>query len=577
MRVINGITISPGIAAGPVYRFEHDSFAIPKNHVKISQAPAELLKLKRAIAKAVDELDQIRILVLDHLDENQAKIFEAQLMALSDEEVLNMVKIKVRKERKNVIWAYNEVMSSFEQLLENSNSDYHKERYIDLRDVKRRIMHHLTSREKFAKPGFKEPSIVIANRLSPSELIHFNSQNALGLITRFGGINSHVGILSRGLRLPYISDVAEIDEIEAEKEMILDADNGKVIIDLNQKEWTHFHEKSDNFVRERKRLISNPPVNQTKDGEQFQILLNAGFLSEVCALDPLSVQGIGLFRTEFLCIESNSIPTEEEQYQIYRKVIEHMNGLPIGFRTFDFGRDKFVEMLDLEIFHQEDIFDNWGGIQFLLDNPSLLKNQFKALMRASAHGSIEIMLPMISKLEEVRKSRQIMEEAKLELLRSGIEFNDDMLFGIMVETTDALEILDELGAEVDFFSIGTNDLSLFLLGDKRDEVFTKNYYQPILFKSIRRVIDSARRMNVLVDVCGEMASDPLALIGLIATGIRSISVNSTALKKVSDVVRNIEVKNLSNLGEYILNANSEFEIYSQLSDYYKHILEERDK
>ena len=569
MKVIKGIAISPGIAAGPIYHFERYHFLIPKTFIRPSEVVKELIRFKRAIAKAVDELNQIRELVLDHLDEDHAKIIEAQLMALSDEEMLKQVQEVVRKKHKNITWAYYEVMTSYEKVLEKTLNNYRKERYIDLRDVKRRIIHHLSLKKRFTHTEFTKPSIIVAKRLSPSDLIHINDQNAIGIIAQSGGLNSHVGILSRALRLPYISGVADIDEIAKEKQAILNADKGEVIFGADEKTWNRYLKKAEKFSSRRKESIVSPLVRETKDGQPFQILLNAGFLSEVCAIDPSSVQGIGLFRTEFLCIERNSIPDEDEQFETYTDVLKHMKGLPVRFRTFDFGRDKFMEMLDLEIFHQDDIFDDWGGIQFCLDNPELMKSQLRALLRASVHGPIEIMLPMISSIDEVHRSKELLNIAKEDLSRRGREFSNNIPLGIMVETKDVLDILDELADEVDFFSIGTNDLAQFLLKTKRDEIMTKIYYHPIIFQAIKRIVETAEKSNIPVDVCGEMASNPLALIGLTALGIHSISISSSSLLLIPNEVRNIEIRNAEMLSKEILMADSALTVFSMLNEYYQ--------
>jgi phosphotransferase system enzyme I (PtsI) len=290
-------------------------------------------------------------------------------------------------------------------------------------------------------------------------------------------------------------------------------------------------------------------------------------------MDPALIQGIGLFRTEFLCIERNSIPDEDEQFQAYKAVLEKMNDLPVVFRVYDFGRDKLLAMLDLEILQEDHVFDEWGGIGFLLDNPEILKVQLRAILRASIYGNTQIMLPLVMFVEEVTRTKEILETIKSELKRERLAFSKNIELGAMIETSSVLEELDELAKHVDFFSIGTNDLALYLLGSGRMIDLTKNYYHPKIFRAIDKVIKAGNKAGIPVDVCGEMASDPYALIGLTAIGIRSISVSSSALAAVSDEVSKIDIQQCSELVNSILSTDSAFTIYSQLKKFYHEQLE----
>lgn len=570
MKTIKGVKIAPGIAIGPAYRFERYKFAIPKNYIKPSDIPNEVMKLRKAISKSVSELTQIKEIVKEYLDKDHARMIDAQLMALTDEEILKEIRAEVCEKHKNIIWAYYDVMNKYEKTLEKVLHQYHQERSVDLRDVKKRIIHHLSIDRDYMELNITEPTIFVSEKLHPSDLIQMNHENATGIVTKYGGMDSHVAILARAFNIPYLSDVCKIDEIAHGDKIYLDADNEVVIINPDEKFRRDLEGRAKSFAISKSTVSKSP--DRTFDKVPFEVLLNAGFQSEVKAIDPTTVKGIGLFRTEFLCIEMNSIPDEDEQFEAYRSIVKHMKGLPVTFRTFDFTHDKFVEILDIEFFGENKLLDRSGGIRFCLDNPSIFVTQLRAILKASMFGTIKIMLPMVHNLSEVTESKAYLESIKSEFRERGISYRQDIPFGIMVETKEALDNLEELAKEVDFFSIGTNDLALFLLKTQRSETLTKNYYHPTILKAIDRIERVARKANIPVTVCGEMASDPYGLIELIALGIRSVSINSSALKQVAEVIRNIKVKEAELLRDRLLNAKDAYESFLILNEFYKKVM-----
>jgi phosphotransferase system enzyme I (PtsI) len=596
VKTIKGIKISSGVVSGPVFYFERGKLTVPKHFIREGDFDSEFERFNTAIRKSKNELTQVRDLVHNHLDEDHAKIIEAQLLAVQDEEMITAVRelmIREKKnvtwayfevmddyekelmirEKKNVTWAYFEVMDDYEKLLLKTFSQFFKERTADLRDIKKRVIYHLSHEKDIIQPEIIKPSVIVAEKMSPSDLMHIDHKLTLGIITRYGGIDSHAGILTRAFRVPYISNINRIQEIVSYSEIILDADNEAILLDITDDIKASYESRIQDFRRHRDKIISDKVANSTKDGVPYHIYLNAGFVDEVKAMDPALIQGIGLFRTEFLCIERNSIPDESVQFQAYKAVLEKMNDLPVVFRVYDFGRDKLLAMLDLEILQEDHVFDEWGGIGFLLDNPEILKAQLRAILRASAYGNTRIMLPLVMFVEEVVRTKEILEAIKSELKREGLAFAENIELGAMIETSSVLEELDELAKYVDFFSIGTNDLALYLLGSGRMTDLTKNYYHPKMFRAIDKIIKAGNKAGIPVDVCGEMASDPYALIGLTAIGIRFISVSSSALAAVSDEISKIDVQQCGKLVDSILNADSAFTIYSHLKKFYHEQLE----
>ncbi len=573
MKTIKGVKISSGVVSGPVFYFERGKITVPKHFIREEDFDSEFERFNTAIRKSKDELTQVRDLVHNHLDEDHARIIDAQLLAVQDEEMITAVRELMIREKKNVIRAYFEVMDDYEKLLLKTFSQFFKERTADIKDIKKRVIYHLSHEQDIIQSEILEPSIIVAEKMSPGDLMHIDHKLTLGIITRYGGVDSHAGILARAFRVPYISNINRIQEIVSYSEIILDADNETILLDITDDIKASYESRIQDFRRHRDNIISDKVANSTKDGVPYHIYLNAGFVDEVKAMDPALIQGIGLFRTEFLCIERNSIPDEGEQFQAYKTVLEKMNDLPVVFRVYDFGRDKLLAMLDLEILQEDHVFDEWGGIGFLLDNPEILKAQLRAILRASAYGNTRIMLPLVMFVEEVIRTKEILEAIKSELKREGLAFAENIELGAMIETSSVLEELDELAKYVDFFSIGTNDLALYLLGSGRATDLTKNYYHPKMFRAIDKIIKAGDKAGIPVDVCGEMASDPYALIGLTAIGIRSISVSSSALAAVSDEVSKIDVQQCSELVDSILSAGDAVTIYSQLKKFYHEQLE----
>jgi phosphotransferase system enzyme I (PtsI) len=568
VRKIRGSKSSPGVVSGPIFYFESSFLPIPKHFIRESDFDSEWERFQQAVQKSIAELTQVRDLVLHHLDEDHARIIDAQLIAVQDGEMCKSVRELMQRERKNIAWSYDEVMRRYEKLLLNSYSQYFKERTADLRDVKKRVIYHLIDQTDYHQPGIEQPSIIVTEKISPGDLIHIDHEMALGIITRFGGVDSHVGILARAFRVPYISNITQIDELVSYSEVILDADNEEILLDINEETRAKYRVRIREYANHRNKIITRKVANTTKDGIPFHIYINAGFVDEVKTLNPNLIQGIGLFRTEYLCIERNTIPSEEEQFQAYQTVLEKMKRLPVAFRVYDFGRDKILAMLDLDLLREDHLFDEWGGIGFLLDNPEILRTQLRALLRAGIYGNIQIMLPLVMSVQEVVKTKELLSQIQSELEKEGLPFPKQLQLGAMIETRRVLDELDELAREVDFFSIGTNDLALYLIGTSRDASVPKNYYHPQLFQALDKIVRAAKNANIPVNVCGEMASDRYALVGLAALGIHSISVSANALENISNVVRKLDTRSIRELSNEILIARDAATIYALLKNIY---------
>jgi len=571
MKKLKGHKISPGVSIGPVYYVERTNYLVPRTYIKNDEIPLEILKFRKAIGKAITELTELKSLLKGKLRDDQLQLIDSQLVAMADEEMIKEVFRRIRKSKKNIAWVYHEIMTEYENMLKNTGSLYQSERVIDINDIKRRVLHHLIFNEKYNLPKIQTPSIVICERMSPSDLIHLHDQDILGVITRYGGFDSHTGILARALNIPYISGV-DIDKINENSNVILDADNEQVIIDPDPILEHEYQERRKKFITKIKYFRVEGEEHKTKDGKQIDIYVNAGFFEEVKLINISSVKGIGLFRTEYICFEKNAIPDEDEQFELYTKVLLHMKGKPVAFRVFDFGRDKILDILDITALKGMEVLEDVGGVRFMLENPSLLVTQFRSFIRASKNGEIRILLPLVSKVEEIDASIKLFRKVMNETDCKSLGCRTDIPIGAMVETKTAIENLEEIAKRVDFMSIGTNDLAVYLLGKGRDEYMIKNHYHPEMFRAIKKVVEVGKTHKKPVYVCGEMAADPISLIGLIAIGIDSISVNLSAFKTVVDLISRISFKEVRKMEKLVLSETNILSLYKILKAKYDEIM-----
>ena len=566
MIVIKGKKISDGIAIGPLYFLDKKKIEVPDHLISENEVEREFSKLDEAVKGCIEELSKIKKIALEHLDDNHAKIIDGQKLIVSDLMVLGEVKNLIKSSKKNVALSYSEIFKKYEKILGASISSYHQERQADLSDIKKRMIHRLSSGESYALGSITKPSIIVGRRISPADLLQLGHKNIIGIITEVGGSDSHIAILSKAFNIPYLSEIQDFQKLKEYKKVVLDVTEDSIIINPRKEDF-NFYKKQEQEYLKNKNIDITEIITKTKDGEDFQIFINLEFAEELQMLDTNFIQGIGLFRSEFISIEQNKLPSEEAQYNVYSKVVKLAKGIPLIFRTFDFGRDKFIEMLDLEMFHEKD-FENWGGLQFCLGNPDILKTQFKALLRASTYGPIKLMLPMVSTINEINKSKQILAEAQIELEEENQNFRRDIEIGSMIETKEVLNILDELAENVSFFSIGTNDLANFLLGTNREDSNITNHYHPKVFHAIQKIADCGKKHNIPVTVCGEMGSDRYALPGLIASGIRKISVSPSSLPLVNEHIKNISVDECNVLTRRIKNSRNSYMLLSILKDFY---------
>lgn len=567
MRIYKGVCLSSGVAIGPAFRFSRNLLMIPDHTILPEEIETELQLLNNAVQKATSELQEIRSILEHHLDEEHAKMIDAQIMVLNDTELLNLVKDYMHKKNYNVILAYWEAMNAYENLLENSHREFQKQRLPDLQDVKRRVINHLLEKEYFAIPSIDRPAIFVSESVTPSDVINLYNQSALGIITKIGGRDSHAAILARAFRIPYISEVDQVGLILHSEEIILSADEEIIILDATPETRQKYFLQVQKFNRERQMSALRRKPIVSHDKVPISLYTNIGFLQEIKNIQDTTIAGIGLFRTEYLCLAHNALPSEEEQFETYKKALESLPNKIVTIRTFDFGRDKLLSILNLSPSWLGTSPITEGGIRFCLRNPHLLKTQFRALLRASIYGNLQVMFPLIFSCEDMLKALGILQKVKEELTAANIPFSPSIPIGAMIETTQILNELEDLAKIADFFSVGTNDLTIYLLRTKRQTDATIHYYHPELYHTIKYILEIAQKYNKKVTICGEMAADPLAALGLLALGVRALSVNPPSLYTIFNIIRKTTIHALTGLKDAILKADSPDAIKSLLENW----------
>jgi phosphotransferase system enzyme I (PtsI) len=541
--------------------FSHDKVVV-KNETESYRA---------AVERSKKELSKVFSLAKEKLDGKNLMIFEAQLSFLEDEIFHKKVIDRIKSEKKPAYIVFSDEIKANEEKLISSHDEYIRERVSDLEDIKARVLRNIVKQKLFSK--IEENCIVVARNLTPADTILFSSRKLLGFATELGGTTSHVAILARSLNLPAVVGIGEIStHISQSDFLIIDGYKGLVIKNPSgntiqlykaQIKKNIFFEKS---LREVEKLKT-----ETKDGVNIILNVNLEFNKELDYVVTHTGCGVGLYRTEHMFLAEGDFPTEEAQTKQYRMIAERLYPKQVTIRTFDIGGDKLLP----ESQKEDNPFLGWRGIRICLDKPDVFLAQLRAILRASKKGNVKIMFPMISSLDEVLKVKQHLEQAKSELKHKHIQFDEKIEIGIMIEVPSVLYIADSLAKEVDFFSIGTNDLVQYLLAVDRDSNLVSNLYQkfhPAVVRALASIVKSAQKNNISLSICGEMAGDPYATILLIGLGIGDLSVESTAFLRIKKLIRSIKFTEAKKIASNVLKMNNEKEIKDYLIMSYNDLL-----
>ncbi|WP_027408339.1 phosphoenolpyruvate--protein phosphotransferase [Anoxybacteroides tepidamans] len=560
-KFIQGIAASSGIAIAKAYRLETPNFSIEKK--AIAAPEAEIERFLAAVDKAKGELEKIREHALQELGEDKAAIFSAHLLVLSDPELLNPVKDKIQAEQVNAEYALNETASMFVAMFESMDNEYMKERAADIRDVTKRVLAHLLGIAISNPSLISEEVIVIAEDLTPSDTAQLNRQFVKGFATDIGGRTSHSAIMARSLEIPaVVGTKSATAEIRNGDMVIIDGLDGQVVVNPSEEVLEQYMEKRSRFEAQKAewaKLVHEQTT--TKDGHHVELAANIGTPEDVKGVLANGAEGIGLYRTEFLYMGRSDLPTEEEQFEAYKTVLERMEGKPVVVRTLDIGGDK--ELPYLELPKEMNPFLGFRAIRLCLEMQDMFRTQLRALLRASVYGNLKIMFPMIATLDEFRQAKAILLEEKAKLQNENVPVAENIEIGMMVEIPAAAVLADQFAKEVDFFSIGTNDLIQYTMAaDRMNERVSYLYqpYNPAILRLIHSVIEAAHKEGKWAGMCGEMAGDELAIPILLGLGLDEFSMSATSILRARAQVKKLSKEETASFKETILSMDTAEEV-----------------
>ena len=561
MEKIEGIGASSGIAIAKAYHLETPDLSYKKNTVENTDNEAK--RLEQALAIAKEELEKIRDHTQTQLGEEYAEIFSAHLLILEDPEMISPMKDKITNEKVNAEAALDETANMFIDMFKNMDNDYMKERAADIKDVTERVMAHLLG-VTFPNPALiDEEVIVIANDLTPSDTAQLNRQFVKGFATDIGGRTSHSAIMARSLEIPAVVGSKEVtNKIKQNDVVIVDGIEGTVIVDPFEEDIATYKEKQASFEKQKEewaKLKDEPTFS--KDGEQVELGGNIGTPEDVEGVLNNGGEAVGLYRTEFLYMGKSELPSEEEQFEAYKSVLEQMDGKPVVVRTLDIGGDKELDYLDLP--KEMNPFLGFRAIRFCLENEEVFRPQLRALLRASVYGNLKIMFPMIATLDEFRQAKAILMDEKENLTKEGVKVSDSIEVGIMVEIPSTAVLAKQFAKEVDFFSIGTNDLIQYTMAaDRMNERVSYLYqpYNPAILNLVNNVIEAAHSEGKWAGMCGEMAGDPIAIPILLGLGLDEFSMSATSILPARTQILNLSKEKIAANKDKLLSMSTTEEV-----------------
>ena len=552
--LIKGISASSGIAiAKALVLKEEDNEVIKKD---VTQYEAENERFKEAVEKGKKQLKSTINSTMEKLGEEKAKIFEAHLFMLDDPEFVGAISSKILAEKVNAEYALKTTSEELASMFEALDNDYMRERAADIRDVSNRITRILKGEENPSIGDIKEECIIIAKDLTPSDTAQIDKKKVLGFATEIGGVTSHSAIIARSIGIPAVLGIGkEINTIKENDLLILDGDNGIVIVNPDDETLNNYKGKMLKDWEFKKNLIQYKEAESiTLDNRKVEVAANIGSVTDALNAINNGAEGIGLFRTEFLYMSKDELPSEKEQFNAYKEVLEKLKGKPVIIRTLDIGGDKKLPYLPIE--QELNPFLGYRAIRLCLDRKDIFKTQLRALLRASVYGNLKIMFPMISNLQELREAKAVLEECKEELRKEKIDFNDKVEVGIMIEIPSAAIISDVLAKEVDFFSIGTNDLIQYTIAvDRMNEKvsYLYDFFNPAVLRLINMVIDNAHKEGKYVGMCGEMAGKTELIPLLLGMGLDEFSMSPSSILRARYTINNISKTDIEPLLDEILN------------------------
>jgi phosphotransferase system enzyme I (PtsI) len=559
-----GAGVSPGTAHGKIHVVRDDMDDVPRYRIAPSQIADEIGRFEAALIQTRMQILELQQRIAESIGTKDAAIFDAHLLVVEDRTLIDEVLRKLETDLCNVEWVFQEVATRYAETLSKIDDPYLRERALDIQDVTKRVIRNLQGKAPKKFLGLSEPHILIAHNLTPSDTASMKRENVLGIATDLGSRTSHTAIMARSLNIPAIVGLHDITaKLETGQYVLLDGTDGLLIVDPVPETLAHYADIESKRARIVARLKElRETSSTTRDGRHIVLSANIELPEDVDAVAANGAEGIGLYRTEFLYLNRSTLPTEEEQYEIYRKVAERVRPDPLIIRTFDLGGDKLAPGT-VDIADELNPFLGWRAIRFCLENIDIFKTQLRAILRASAVGNVKIMFPMISGLDELRGAIAVFEECKKELSKSKFAIGEEIEVGAMIEIPSAAISANVLAREADFFSVGTNDLIQYALAVDRVNEKIAHLYEPThpaVLRLLKMIADAAHENDIWVGVCGEMAGDVALVPLLLGLGMDELSASATLVPRVKRAVQSLAIPECRELVEVALNLDTASEI-----------------
>jgi phosphotransferase system enzyme I (PtsI) len=570
MKSLTGIPASPGIGIGPVHVVVREEIDVHDGEIGAEEVAAEAARFRGAIETSLDEVRELREKIALETGEAEAQILDAQVALLQDPEVARETLRAIETERKAAAFCYRRILSAAAARLEESDGEYHRARAVDVRDVRRRVLSHLGGVKTRSLADLETPSVIVASDLPPSEMALLPRDKVLGFATDLGGRTSHTAIMARARGIPAVVGLKEAVRAAREGDLaLIDGSRGVAVFDP-EPEVLAEHERRRRRYEDLKRNLATLKDQKcvTSDGREIGLSANLEVPEELPAIQENGAGGIGLYRTEFFYLSRRQLPTEEAQFQAYRTIVEAMNPRPVIIRTLDVGGDKFASYLGTPI--ERNPFLGLRGIRFSLSRQEIFCTQLRAILRATAHGNVKVMFPMVIGLEEFRRARAIVQRVRAQLAQQGEPMAKRVPLGVMIETPASVFAVDLLASEADFVSIGTNDLIQYTLAVDRGNEAIAELYEPLhpaVLRAIHAVVEAVRRRGIPVGVCGEMAGEPLYAVLLVGLGVTDLSVSPYLVPEIKTMIRACTFEEATQLAQRCLTLGTPADVRAVVTEF----------
>ncbi len=561
--LLKGVPASPGIAISKVFKLKGESISIDPTIVDDSSVDTEVEKFVKAVEKSKSELKSLQSKVVRKVGLENAKIFDVHQLLLEDSVIIEETIHSIKKENKSAEFAFFHIMQKYENTLNGSSTNHFQNRSSDLRDVKRRVIRHIQGDRTDQLNQLSGSAVIVTNDLTPSDAVMLERRKVLGFATDLGGRTSHAAIMARSMEVPSVVGLRRIfNLVEEGDRIVIDGNEGKVLIQPDEKTINHYRKLQEKYYDTNRKLDEIRDLKcLTIDGKEIELSANLEFSDEAESVKSHGAKGVGLYRTDYIYLTKKELPTEEEQFQEYRKIVKKISPDPVIIRTMDLGGDKLPSSFLIP--PQENPFLGWRAIRISLERKDIFETQLRAILRASGAGNVKILFPMISGLDEVHECKKALENAKSELQKEGIKYDPDIEIGVIIEVPSAALLADKIAKEVDFLSIGTNDLVQYLLAVDRGNERIAYLYQhlhPAVLRMIKQIITAGHQEGVWVGMCGEMASDPLSTLILVGMDLDEFSVSPIAVPEIKKIIRSTEYREAARIAKKVLQFEKPSEV-----------------